>query len=282
MREVTARWSGILAAVLAGSFGLRAMAQEGREEAPKAHRFFESPVDFWQKGIRIAQEAERGGGAEKGRAEGAPASSGVSNDWSFAVKLPDGKTGYQTLPDRLVQVLEDPSPEKVRAYFEWRLERAAKILRAAEAIKTYRQEFRDPVVGEDARSPEPEQPMASDLVRGSSKKEEENPSGSQVRLIYFHRKECPPCEKQNSVLSPWLGLHPEVELQVVEFGEHPKLWAKHRIRGTPTIVVEDGKGGDPVVLEGFSDEKRLDAGLAASRAASRRDLPRSVEKGACP
>ena len=278
MRKVTIRWAGILATLLASSFGLRAMAQETVKETSKAHRFFDSPVDFWRRGIKLApKETPQGEKGHAGQPE-RPAPGGDPSDWGFSVKLPSGQTAYQTLPERLVQVLEDPTPEKVQAYFEWRLKRTAKILRAAEAIKEYRQELLGPPARDEASPPSPERPDQVGAPTPLSAKPPQGRSSSSIRLTYFHKKDCPHCDTQDVVLIKWLGRHPDAELQVIEFGERPELWQKHRIRGTPTIVVEDRTGGRPLVLEGLADEKRLDAALAGPRSEPGKGESASMEK----
>jgi hypothetical protein len=196
------------AAVLCSALG--AHAQEGAAGRP---RFFDRPIDFWGRGKTLETPREE------------------PDDWAVAIRMPDGRIAVQALPAPLVAVLEDPSPEKVRAYFEWRLRRAVKILRAAEAIRAWR------------REPE----------RGAVP--------GRLRITYFHRTGCPPCRAQSAILDAWLRARPEVEVRVLEFGERPEVWRAHGVRGTPSLLVEDPATGRSVFLEGLSTRERLEGAL---------------------
>ena len=135
------RWTAPIAVSLAAflRFAPGAAAQQpervvGPQEAPSGHRrFFDRPVDYWQKGL--SQPAPKESESAVGSAEqpNIPAWS-AGGDWSQVVRQPDGSTAVRELPRPLAQVLEDPSPDKIRAYFEWRWSRMEKILRAAEAM----------------------------------------------------------------------------------------------------------------------------------------------------
>ena len=204
MRRMTL-WAAIVLFSAAGAYA--------QEESSARPRFFDRPIDLWGRGKTL----------EKPREE--------PEDWTVAIRMPDGRIASQALPAPLVAVLEDPSPEKVRAYFEWRLRRAVKILRAAEAIRAWR---RGP-----GREAAPER----------------------LTLTYFHRKGCPPCRAQSAILDAWLRDRPEVELRVLEFGERPEVWRAHGVRGTPSLLVEDAATGRSILLEGLSTRDRLERAI---------------------
>jgi hypothetical protein len=72
---------------------------------------------------------------------------------------------------------------------------------------------------------------------------------------------------EDAILTAWLEGRPEVKLRTVEFGEEPGLWTRHAVRGTPSLLVEDGKTGRSVLLEGLAREDRLEAALREFRSA---------------
>src|SRR5690349_15169372 len=85
-------------------------AEPARRERPEpTPRFFERPIDYWQRGIVY----ERPGGDERNERTPAPRTPGSApaSDWGQMVKGPDGSLTFHELPKPLVQVLENPSPE---------------------------------------------------------------------------------------------------------------------------------------------------------------------------
>jgi hypothetical protein len=198
MRAVVSAWA-FAAALLGASSGT---AQEG------SWRFFETGIDLWGK----------------------PQGSVSARAWGDTLRLPDGTVAFRELPRELVRVLESPTRENVRAYLEWRLERARKILRAAELVREYR-----------------------------------SSTAGSFRLTYFRRDGCPPCRAQDEVLAGWLREHPEVSLETLDFGRNPERWRAEGVRGTPTLVLLDPAAGKSVKLEGFSPQAALEQALAAVR-----------------
>lgn len=269
-----------------------------------APRFFGRPLDYWQQGLRYPEPVP----------VGAPPATGAPGEWGQVVKLPDGSFSYQELPPALVRVLEQPTPEHLKAYFEWKLGRTRKILRAAELMKEYRATLALPgdgsglmpgLIGENptahlqaalappglaphapvpstagprapfpppasgvpstATPPSPLRPACGEqaLIAGGA------PPGIKrvepFRVLYFRRDGCPPCTSQDAVLASWLGSHPEARLERIGFGEQPELWRTHRVRGTPSLVLQSEDGTPPVFREGLQDAAQLDAALDQSR-----------------
>lgn len=128
------------------------------ESPPPLRRFFERPIDYWQHGLSYEDE-KKSASAPGTSKPGALATQGPS-DWGQLVKQADGTMAYHELPRQLIEVLEDPSPEKIRAYFEWKLARTQKILRAAEAMKDYK--------ASQSNGPAPAPPPPAALPVGAS------------------------------------------------------------------------------------------------------------------
>jgi hypothetical protein len=190
------------------------------------------------------------------------------------VRQQDGSYATHELPRPLVDVLEDPSPDKIRAYFEWKLGRTQKILRAAEAMKEYRsarmpkhESAGEPVeIPADGRGAEAAAkilpPSAPDPARAGP-----GPAGSSeaFTVTYFHRAGCHHCETQDGVLLAWLKDKPQGQVETVEFGNKPELWRQFGVRGTPSLVIQSDASRKPVFLEGLSRETLLDDALRRSR-----------------
>jgi hypothetical protein len=256
------------AALLGLPWGPTAFSQDEnappKKEVPHSRsRFFDRPIDFWRQGLILdvgLSESARDG---QPRAPGS-LSPAAPSDWGQRVKQADGSFAVQELPRPLVQVLEDPSPENVRAYLEWKLDRTRKVLRAAEALK----KFRDPgsLPGESALPPA----RGSEASRGS---DAENPPTSGPKeagsrppftLLYFHRRGCVHCEEEDRVLQDWLAHKPDGTLLTVEFGEKPELWRQFRIRGTPSLVLQSASTRRSIFLEGLVQAAELDRALTES------------------
>jgi hypothetical protein len=273
------RWT-ILLSVAVGSLwpGGRLLAQERppsdvKDTPPPVRRFFDRPIDYWQRGLGF--EADKKLASPGGSLSLEPSSlrKAPPSEWGQIVKQPDGTMAYQELPRPLVDVLEDPSPEKIRAYFEWKLARTQKILRAAQAMKEYRSSV--PGEGPPALAPAPEavggrKPQAA--PEDPAPPHPATPGKADPRgpftVTYFHRGGCPHCDTQDVILSRWLGARPEGKLVVVNFGEKPELWQKYGVRGTPSLVVEGPTPGSGVFLEGVSQESELEKALLESNRAT--------------
>jgi hypothetical protein len=246
--------------------------------SPGPRRFFDRPIDYWQRGLSF-EESEKNdpkSSAGKDAKSASPAS-----DWGQVVTLPDGTLGYHELPKPLVAVLEDPTPEKIRAYFEWRTNRTGKILRAAELMKEFKasEQAKSGKAG-DSSAPPALPPLKESVAADSAGKAAEAAGGGAGRRFsvrYFHRQGCPHCDTQDSVLSEWLRGKPEAKLEVIEFGSSPELWRAYQVRGTPSIVLEDNGTKRHSFLEGLSRAEALDRALEAVRAAGSRE---EREKGA--
>lgn len=281
------RWT-ILLSIATGSLwpGTGLLAQEQplsdvKNPPPPVRRFFDRPIDYWQQGLAYESEkktASPGGSIpqEPGSQRKAPPS-----EWGQIVKQADGTMAYQELPRPLVDVLEDPSPEKIRAYFEWKLARTQKILRAAQAMK----EYRSSVPGESppAAAPAGEGRKPLPASEGPAPSQPAAPGKVDYRgpftVTYFHRGGCPHCDTQDVILSRWLRTRSEGKLVVVDFGEKPELWQKYGVRGTPSLVVEGPIPGSGVFLEGVSQESELEkALLETTRATPKKKAGEGGEK----
>jgi hypothetical protein len=239
-----------------------------QKDAPRpARRFFDRPIDYWQLGLAFPEEkkpAPTNAGPGRPGAPGNPPPS----DWGQVIKQPDGSLAFHELPRPLVDVLEDPSPEKIRAYLDWKMTRAQKILRAAQAMK----EFKSSQAGGSGEEPLPlaagglpkkalGAPLASAAPQAQPAKEL---ARTPFTVTYFHRSGCPHCDSQDLVLKGWLADKPEGKLIVVDFGDQPELWQKYRVRGTPSLAIEAKGSGRPVFLEGLSHEGELTQALRES------------------
>lgn len=260
-------------------------SQEKREPASPSPRFFDRPVDYWQRGLSYEPPAPVK--AQDGRGDtGRSSRAAGRNDWGQVVRQQDGSFAYYELPKPLVDVLEDPSPDKIRAYFEWKLGRTQKILRAAEAMKQYRAEVA-PSPGTPAREDSTTPAATADEPRTSATIEKPAPavadgaipSAKQAYSVtYFHRSGCHHCETQDSVLAAWLKDKPAVTLEVVEFGSKPELWRQYNVRGTPSLVIESKASRKSIFLEGLAREEVLNQALR--RAGSPQAEPPPSKEGA--
>lgn len=240
-------WASLALAGMAASS--RTSAGDGPAPAPAkpAFRFFDRPIDYWNTGR---------GPVEDGGKKPAP-----TGDWGHSVKLENGEMAWRDLPAPLVALLEDPTPEKVQTYFEWRVARTKKILRAAELLK----EYRERTTKKAAESPEREGTEGSPPLPLPGIPLTASRDSAPFTVSYFHRKGCPPCDRQDEVLAEWLGVHPEGTLEVVEFGMKPELWRELRIKGTPSLLIRDTSTGRSTLLEGFTDRDRLEKAIAGCR-----------------
>lgn len=231
--------------VLAAMLTLDLVANVGAQEAPpadkapvRAPRFFDRPIDYWRRGTAEPKVPDS------------------PSDWGQVVKLPDGTLAYHELPKPLVRVLEDPSRENIQMYFEWRMSRAKKILRAAELMKEYKGAAAPETPASDAR------PQADALVLAPPEATAAPPPEPEpFTVTYFHKQGCPPCDSQDAILAEWLKRRPQGKLAVIEFGTRPELWRAYQVRGTPSLVVEDAKSKKSVFLEGLSRGEALDGAL---------------------
>lgn len=245
------------------------MAQDApAEKSPgRAPRFFERPIDYWQSGAVFGE-----GIGKDPRVPRKPDASDPPSDWGQVVRLPDGTLAYQELPKPLVRILEDPSRENIRAYFDWRMSRAKKVLRAAELMKEYKgTEAAVAQAGVEEhraadRSAKPDEPAASSEPSAAAPA-----APSDFKVTYFHKQGCPHCDSQDTVLAEWLRARPQGRLEVVEFGSRPELWRAYQVRGTPSVVVEDAKSKKAVFLEGLSRAEALDRALDECRRPSERN-----------
>lgn len=259
------------------------VAAPSEKAGPAVRRFFDRPIDYWQRGLGFDEETKVDPKSDQGR-ERKPPAGAPAGDWGQVVKLPDGSLSIHELPRQLVDVLEDPSPGKIRAYFEWRLGRTGKILRAAELMKEYRNSgalkpgdgdrqgslaiLAHPKVQEiPASEPRAEAPPPETL------------SKSPFRVTYFHKQGCPHCDSQDVILTEWLKDKTEGKVQAVEFGMNPELWRAYQVRGTPSLVIEDIGTKKSVFLEGLTRPEALDRALLECRLAGSRDAKVKGETG---
>lgn len=251
---------------LAGPLGAQEQASiQAKESPPPIRRFFERPIDYWQHGLSYEDEKKP---ATSPTAKPSTLPKQNPSDWGQLVKQSDGTMAYHELPRQLIEVLEDPSPEKIRAYFEWKLARTQKILRAAEAMKEYKASQSGgpaPAPMSAAALPVAAVPADPGTPRKvSSPTQVASPGKVPFTVTYFHRGGCPHCDTQDAILGRWLKDKPEAKLIVLDFGEKPELWQRFRVRGTPSLVLEAGGSDNPVFLEGVSQESELGQALLES------------------
>jgi hypothetical protein len=233
---------------------------------PSSRRFFDRQIDYWQEG-HCGKEAAPSPAMDANPPASKLALKKGPGDWGQRVMQADGTVATLELPRPLIDVLEDPSPENVRAYFEWKLTRTRKILRAAEALKAFRNVGRQdpeapvsPVPDPEAsREHAPQVPLPPPAPTLDPK--------APFTLLYFHRRGCVHCEQQDDILRIWLGKNPGGTMLTLEFGEKPELWRQYRVRGTPSLVVQSRSTGRSIFLEGLAQAAELDGALARSAAA---------------
>lgn len=270
----------VLVAAVAASFGIEIVAQEGDAHAKKekpalVRRFFDRPIDYWGRGLDYEDESKANDKDPK-RTPAGPAQKASPSEWGQVVKLPDGTLSYHELPRPLVDVLENPSPENIRAYFAFRMTKTQKILRAAELMK----EYRASVLGQagDSAPPAPGGPPSPREAAGESQEKPlpvvpppQPPKATPFTLTYFHKQHCPHCDSQDVILAGWLKDHPEGKLEVIEFGMKPELWRAYQVRGTPTLLMEDTGTKTTVFMEGLQRAETLDRKLGECRSKGRED-----------
>jgi len=270
----------LLVLVLAGKLEAQDPAEPIPRDTPGSpSRFFDRPIDYWQRGLRY-ENAGGGGRDDRSRAlaTGAPP---PPSDWSQVVKQPDGSFAVHELPKPLIQVLDNPSPENIRAYLEWRSTRAEKILRAAELLREYPRPSRvQPGDGDPLRPNAPSPPEGGALRPPDSSPApepaaREAPARRPFTLWYFHKHGCPHCDHQDVILREWLSDKPEGRLEIVEFGSRADLWRAYQVRGTPSIVLEDGASRAGAFLEGLSSREALSAALGECQRAAVRGVPKT-------
>ncbi|HXX94708.1 MAG TPA: thioredoxin family protein [Planctomycetota bacterium] len=227
-----------------------ASSREGRSRSPS--RFFDRPIDFW-----------RADAGEKERSAlppgGLPDAKSPPGESSTAPGRVPGAEARELAP-AFARVIEDPSPENIRAYLGERLRRIERILQAAERIREYQaQQLPDLKSAPPGRIDRERPPSAPPPVPP------EPVPAPGITLSYFHREDCPPCGIQDRILAAWLPRHPEVRLRRFEFGTHPELWRASGIRGTPSLVVWAEGSERPLLLEGLSPAERLDRALGECR-----------------
>ncbi len=233
-----------------------ARAQEPDE--PTRPRFFERPVDLWGSGGTYP--------ADRGQPRAAKGRPDPVSEWGQVVRLPDGNFAYRELPAPLVRVLEDPTHENVEAYLAWKLGRTRKILAAAEKIRSYRPAR--PPADEPATQKVPDR--GTEVAIKPAEPFEEGPK-PKLEVVYFHKKGCPPCGKQDEVLGAWLRSRPGIRFRVIEFGQEPELWREQRIRGTPSLLFREPLSGRSVVLSGLSDRAAVEGAAAEVLAVPRKE-----------
>ncbi len=270
LRAVNRSGLVLAAAIVMHSLGeLRAQDSPSKENSPvRTSRFFDRPIDYWQRGIGYGKEKGTDS-REDTKAIRKPEAVSPPSDWGQVVKLPDGSLAYHELPKPLVRVLEDPSPENIRGYLEWRMSRAQKILRAAELMKEFKGAAASKARADGERSQAPPLPADSPVASNPPKSVAPDAATSAFSIKYFHKQGCPHCDTQDAILGDWLKDKPQGKLEIVEFGNRPDLWRAYGVRGTPSIVLEDSGTKRTVFLEGLSRAEGLDAALRECRAQGR-------------
>lgn len=258
------------AAAAAGQGAPEEGEEARRPEAPPSERrFFDRPIDFWRTGGgRADAVAPKPVPAVSQRPAGTATPELLESIWAEPVRLPDGRFAIYLPPRAVLEFLDNPTEESLKGYLDWQRSRAEKMKKALELLEAHR--ARESEVRGTAPPVEPEVPAKAERPPDPKVKSPDpprSPGGPTFEMIYFHRKGCPPCERQDGLLSGWLEAHPEGMLKVVEFGESPGLWQEHGVRGTPTLLLRDLRSGRFVLLEGFADARRLEEALRELRGA---------------
>jgi hypothetical protein len=289
VQAVRTNFGVLVSAALALAGQMELSAQERldgprKDKSSVTTRFFERPIDFWDRGLTLGDEPSADPRQEKGKDE-KPAKKSAGSEWGQVVKLPDGTVTYHELPGPLVQVLENPTPENIRAYFDWRMEKAGKVLRAAQLMK----EYRESMLGSTERAANPHDPAGRESSREApvgpptlpalAPHAEEARKSTPFTVTYFHRKNCPHCDTEDQILGEWLQDKPEGRLDVVEFGMRPELWQALKIRGTPSLLLEDPETKKRVFLEGVNRVQALDQALGECRRTEERNGPAKGDVG---
>jgi len=272
--------TGVWVVAAAASFGSELIAQDGDAQAKKEkpvtqRRFFDRPIDYWGRGLGF-EEDSKGTDKDPKHPEVGPGQKAQASEWGQVVKLPDGTLSYHELPQPLVDVLENPTPENIRAYFAFRMSKTQKILRAAELMKEYRASLMGRA-GENAPPAPGDPPPTGETAAAAQEKTlpaapAQNPAAPPpFTVTYFHKKHCPHCDTQDVILADWLRDKPEAKLEVIEFGARPELWRAYQVRGTPTLLLEDTASKQTVILEGLQRSDVLDRKLGECRAAGSRE-----------
>ncbi|HEV3029370.1 MAG TPA: hypothetical protein VG457_17455, partial [Planctomycetota bacterium] len=116
-------WTALVSAAVFAVLAHRSANAQERDPAPKKdrppapRRFFDRPIDYWQQGLILENRPFDAAQAVPPPPPDPTSKQGPS-EWSRRAQRPDGTFATEELPRPLVQVLEDPSPENVRAYFE--------------------------------------------------------------------------------------------------------------------------------------------------------------------
>jgi hypothetical protein len=235
------------------AFGLLLWAAQSAPASPSEKsdasdpgaRFFQMTIDFWKSGPRTAGPRRPESAIEPLR----------ESIWAEPVRQPDGRFSIYVPPKAVLDFLENPTPESLKGYLDWKRARAEKLRRALELLAEHQAQ-------QEAPSPPPAPPG---VAPAPSVRSETQDSAPKVTLTYFHGKGCPHCATQDGTLARWLAAHPEASVRVLELGESPELWLKYRVRGTPSLLLRLPSMDAEVLLEGISDEARLDQALGSIR-----------------
>jgi hypothetical protein len=230
-------------------------------EADSGNRFFRMTIDFWKTGPRKETPAPRSELAPERARE---------TIWAEPIRQPDGSYSLYVPPKPVLAFLENPTPESLKGYLDWKRARAEKLRRAMELLEDYRakeealklEKDGNAKTVPDAAGTEPPSVIRAAPANVDAAKPATPPGvppRAPILVTYFHGKGCPHCTKQDRILAEWLARHPEASVRVLELGESPELWLRHRVRGTPSLLF--GEGDDGVLLEGLSEAARLDQAL---------------------
>ncbi|MBI2932492.1 MAG: thioredoxin family protein [Planctomycetes bacterium] len=175
-----------------------------------------------------------------------PAPRDAVSTWAEPIRMPDGRYGVYVPPPQVLQFLEDPTPDRARAYIRWQQERVAKLRRAMELLEA---------VAGDAQStpgsPKPVPPVAA-------KADEEQSSSTPIEVLYFKQAGCKFCDLQETVLAEARKKWPRVRIRDVVKGENDELWTKFGVRVTPTLVFHPGAKA-PVMTRGLAPADQIES-----------------------
>jgi glutaredoxin len=196
--------------------------------------FRETAVDFWgdQKSA-AAKEASRPKPVQE-------------SIWAEPIRLPDGRMTVYLPPRPVLGFLENPTRESARGYLAWQEERAGKLKTAMELLREVKEERNPPAVPAAAEMA----PEAPDHPESKAPRAPRSPAPPGSEILYFKKKDCPWCAREDEALTELGRSHPEIKVRTIALEEEPELARSYGVTVVPTLVVPAPRGRK-VTLRGF-------------------------------
>lgn len=180
------RWisAGVLFVLPHGTVVARAQEVErpgGKDGSPHGRRFFDRSIDFWRTG---AEKKEREAPASEPSGQVT-----LETIWAEPVRMPDGRFAIHVPPKPVLAFLEDPTPESLKGYLEWRKARTEKLRRALELLEGSR--VREPAAGSAGPATQSEGSgprKAAGTTEGTEEGGVKGHSKAPFEITYFHKK----------------------------------------------------------------------------------------------